>query len=570
MAINRLRARFGDFAWRDRVAWLTLVIPMLVALTTIHWLRRSYAPVPFMDQWGGAVLYEALTSGEVSFSDLFAQHNEHRILFPRLVFLADFAWLQGRNLINLAAIGVTQLLAGLLLLKLSPLSRAPPVTIFALAVALSLLFSLAQWENFFWGFQVQFVGVFCAGAWAIYFFGKATEERTGPKARELLLSLLLLAYATFNMANGVFAGFAMIGAAIVARRDWRAAAIVGLASGLLLALYLHGYKSMGHHAPPSLAFEHPVRFLNYLLAYLGNPFGIGAGPELAAGLGFVGMSLSVAMLVVVLRTRTPSAVDVTLLGIVLFVGLSAAVTSFGRLNFGIGQALSGRYATPALWFWAAHLLFWSRTIPVRWRWARGGMAAGLCLISAYLVMVQIVGGVQLLIVYERLQRGASALLSGGFDPEALRQLHPEPVFVVQEGERLRRLGLAPFVGHPPVGSSLAGAVVSGPKWCDGRFDAAFAAPEGAPAWRGWGWAWDTRNKRPIREIVIGDQTGRIVAIGLGGMVRKDVRQSIPGVRSSYTGWNVVFRNDLSGPLTAYGVLPDGNHCRLSSWTVPTS
>lgn len=47
--------------------------------------------IPFWDQWDGeaAGLYLPYLKGQLSFTTLLAAHNEHRILIPRLLFLAE-------------------------------------------------------------------------------------------------------------------------------------------------------------------------------------------------------------------------------------------------------------------------------------------------------------------------------------------------------------------------------------------------------------------------------------------------------------------------------------------------
>src|SRR5436189_3578557 len=57
--------------------------PLLIGLL----IFRDGVDVPFWDQWDGtAPLFEKMAAGTLRFADFFAQHNEHRLLFPRLIF----------------------------------------------------------------------------------------------------------------------------------------------------------------------------------------------------------------------------------------------------------------------------------------------------------------------------------------------------------------------------------------------------------------------------------------------------------------------------------------------------
>ena len=43
--------------------------------------------VPYWDQWDLVPLLQKMDDGSLSLNDLWSQHNEHRLLFPRLVML---------------------------------------------------------------------------------------------------------------------------------------------------------------------------------------------------------------------------------------------------------------------------------------------------------------------------------------------------------------------------------------------------------------------------------------------------------------------------------------------------
>src|SRR4051794_40249319 len=90
-----------------RVEWALLLFPAWLLVWSTHAIWLTYSAVPFNDQWVNlAALRDAPKTGWLQY--LFSQHNEHRILFPRLVFLADLDWFQGQNVLNLTAIGLIQ------------------------------------------------------------------------------------------------------------------------------------------------------------------------------------------------------------------------------------------------------------------------------------------------------------------------------------------------------------------------------------------------------------------------------------------------------------------------------
>jgi hypothetical protein len=68
-----------------RLARLLLIAapPLLIGFL----IFRDGVDTPFWDEWDRtAPLFEKMAAGTLGFADFFAQHNEHRILFPRLIF----------------------------------------------------------------------------------------------------------------------------------------------------------------------------------------------------------------------------------------------------------------------------------------------------------------------------------------------------------------------------------------------------------------------------------------------------------------------------------------------------
>ncbi len=71
-------------AARAAAASLTLVLGLTIAAHTIWMDVACWNAMPFGDQWS-----EIITGRPITWSWLFSQHVEHRLIFPRLVFLAD-------------------------------------------------------------------------------------------------------------------------------------------------------------------------------------------------------------------------------------------------------------------------------------------------------------------------------------------------------------------------------------------------------------------------------------------------------------------------------------------------
>ena len=93
-----------------RLAWALLTLVAwagagFVVVDTLRAVVPLWSPLPWFDEWATVELIRSWQSGESSaLQILFAQHNEHRILVPRLVFFADDLLFAGEGHLSLAAI----------------------------------------------------------------------------------------------------------------------------------------------------------------------------------------------------------------------------------------------------------------------------------------------------------------------------------------------------------------------------------------------------------------------------------------------------------------------------------
>src|SRR5215472_6657949 len=66
-------------------ALLIFTPPLLIGVL----IFKNGVDTPVLDEWDGtAPLFEKMADGTLGVADFFAQHNEHRIFFPRLIFFA--------------------------------------------------------------------------------------------------------------------------------------------------------------------------------------------------------------------------------------------------------------------------------------------------------------------------------------------------------------------------------------------------------------------------------------------------------------------------------------------------
>jgi hypothetical protein len=259
----------------------------------------------------------------------------------------------------------------------------------------------------------------------------------------------------------------------------------------------------------------------------------------------------------------------SMFGIVLFIGATAALTALGRLNFGLEQALSPRYATPVGYFWAAHAVFWILTAQAgRSLVAKAAVALPVVLAYAALIPLHLLGYAHLLTVHERILLGSSAILNGADDPEALRHIYPDPILIRDLAPFLHERRLSLFAenadGQP---GELFSRSIAPSAACRGAFEVLEPAP-GGPAWRVAGWGWDAAARRAVAKVVITDEAARVVGVALGGAPLTEAAETHPDVRSGRSGWTGSILRGSGRKLIAYGLLPDGRACELGAHELP--
>ena len=535
-----------------------------IAVDTVRSVVPLFSPLPWFDEWATVELLRAWQAGERSIWDvLFSQHNEHRILLPRLVFFADDLLLRGQGWLSLAGIFLVQLLHAAMFAAV--LVRAVPQRPGRWAVAglvLALMFCLRQAENFSSAFQLQFVAVFAGATLTFLLFGLAVARaRRGQSlAAPLGLSFAAGLGTTLTMANGLVAPVILVVLALLARLRPRLVLLCAAWAALLAAVYLQGYEPVPHHSRPAESLTHPIRLLVYVATYLGGILGSGSiGP--AATFGALGIAAALAATLRVAAQRPARPASLALLGIMLFVGAGAAVTASGRLGMGVEQALASRYVTGSVTFWAAQLTYWWVDPP---RGAAGAAArsaaSAVCLLLLAAVWREQGAGKPQLAVQSFAQNESQDLLLMGFDdPEILRRAawDAEDVQRLLPVLRENRISIFATRAAAALGRPVAEmGRLADPDPCAGAVTAARPdASLGPGGVRVAGTGSDGPARRLVRRVVLADGRGLVVGLGSG---------AIPGAdRGAWRGFAAAAPGST---LTAYGLIGAGL-CRIGSATV---
>ncbi len=295
---------------RSRIRFFGGLLACALPFGALLWASsRYYINYPHSDEWLFIPLVEKVWNGTIPWQELYSLHNNHRLFLPRAVLLALIRWTDWDHRYPVGAnIILGALIFGMAVFMLfRSMRRVGGIVPWAALPVLSILmFSLSQWLNWEWGWQIQiwmavlavYIGLamlsseslgwghvciaFICGVAATYSFGigivywggafivlAMRHGRGAPRCWAYLVLWLIGAFAVYGFycwdfnqdvvrppahliqANPVvLAGYAAvyIGAGIAYFRPW--AALIAGAIGLLFAAWAHAGLWRARRVPP--------------------------------------------------------------------------------------------------------------------------------------------------------------------------------------------------------------------------------------------------------------------------------------------------------------------------------
>lgn len=537
--------------------FLLLIAGLAIAVWTAWYSFSWHSPVPFYDQW-----MEVVASRD--FNDFIRQHNEHRIVFPRLIFQLDDVF-GGQQYVNYAGCLV---LSGVISyygyrLIVSEEDGLPRRLVVA-ATCIALSFFAVQFANYSWGFQVQFIGVYAAAIYAMFCSVQTVRPDEGFNRASFAKCLAAVLVATFCMANGFLVGLCAAVFFLVAdwAVRWRLALATFLFTGALTFLYFLDFHLVKGHTSPSDSLSDPVRMLKYVCGVIGSMFGNPVGFYMGAALIVLGLVLA---LVVLLRKCPPR--ETALLGIAAFVAASAILIALGRSEFPLNTASSSRYSTPSVVL--VMVIFGLVTLTVRpKRWQFGVATALSGGLLAYELYMQPTFEKHFEARWQARRIAEVSLINGVVNDDVARNIFPAPELLDARLAILRdqrRAFFARKIASAP-GTRIGdwGETIEAGTNCAGYFDQLVPAIDRQHTVRGEGWA--VIDGEPAHAVFLVGGDGKIAAIGLTGFNRPDVAQSMGSEDASKAGWRSYFpaANAVGRSIRAYAYSKRFGVCQLKN------
>jgi hypothetical protein len=544
----------SSFRWIERakspIAVTTFVAGAFIAISTILMAARAWNPIPFWDQWQNLA-----SAADHSLSSLWAQHNEHRILFPRLIFWLDLRLSKETNVVDFVANFLSQsiLLATMswLAMRVIPGQRFSGPWILGLSSA--LLFWAVQSENFIWGFQIQFFLVILTAMIVFILITSASQS-----IYIIIFTLLIEVIAVYSLASGLLVPIIGFTLAVWVRRPRSHLLILAIAAIVLPLTYLIDYHTPSNHSEPAQLLMHFPEVALHFIVQIGAPLMRGVNTDAisaSAVVGAAGIGLYFFIFLRIIR-NDPSRQEKALIAMACFILGAAALTAAGRVNFGFHQAFASRYATPILVFWLVLIFLFAARF-------------SLAIVMAFSLPITVIASAsQMKFVRSAVDESnrrllaEPALLSDIADPR-LSFIFPDSAFLSGMRTRLISAKTSVFAeGWTRWLNTPLSHHVSMSKDASCQSVLFKAIPITAHGWRVDGNASFGPDAKPLKKILITDTDGEIKGYGIGGLSAKLVRvETISGLPEN-SFWTGVFHADDAVGMKVYALEGDDDRSCL--------
>jgi hypothetical protein len=501
-----------------RYIYLLVLLPCLIytVFYTARAIRLDYTVVPFWDTWRNVQYVDQLLRFDLP--HFWVPHNEHRIVFPEMVYALDYIFFRGQQFLPIVCNILCQLVQLAVLWWLLQRMQDMPLAVrLALFAGCSLFMTTAmQVQGILGTFELQWYLSEMAAVLSFLFLWRSAA--TGPWFN-LAISIAAAVIVTYSTSNGMTVWPVLLVMAALLRLPKPRIACVALAGVFSIAMYFVGYSFMAH-GRTAILLAHPLYAIWFVCVFLGTPISY-ASTSLGGLAGLGGLMLIVfALLAAIRERRTGDPVLIVPAGLCLYIACSAVMIAYGRMDPAdpaFGAALPTRYVSVPLTYCA------NLVVVVGWlmMWLPRYRPVALHLGAAALTLLLVVGVVRPQKAYERAfaaqqalgQETGIALVAGVQDPDVIRVIFPDPPFVVEHLPAIRQRRLSIFAdGYQDwIGQPIGRVFVPGaPSLCAGSVDTQSVVTGG---YRLTGSAVDRATGLPPANIVLTNPAGAIIGFG---------------------------------------------------------
>ncbi len=493
---------------------------VLSGVQTVERIVHYYCALPVWDYWRtvenlGAYQHLYLPA-------LWRQHNEHRIIFPEIIFALDMLMLHGRQTLPIMVSFFSYGLAFAVLAAnfWSEKRTAAYTRVLAILLAAVVVFWQGSATVLATPFLMQWTLAQLSVVCALSFLALFTQS--GHK-KHLAYAIVAASVATYSSGNGLSVWPILIGGALLMRVKPSDVAILIASAIIIGGTYFIGYK-FSKETHLSYLTSNPIYFLEFLGAYLGMPFTeITNYPEMTVPtmgicIGWFNcFSVVTAGTIAWRRGMLSARPALVFFGTYAFTLSTIVITAAGRMDPSdprVGAALAPRYLTIPLLNWGVTILiyFWvfelgarlGKLVPVFAAFVAGVLALGLSSLQPWLADDAT--------YFAKYQMVALSLQNGLMDDTLVRMIFPSFEFVRVYDRQLQENKLSIYYKYLGrwLGKSVRGYASVSTAHMPGAVAFMYPVASGVEV---AGWADPSNLQRTYRWVILANEQGQIVGLG---------------------------------------------------------
>ena len=288
---------------------------------------------------------------KLTLGDLLAYHNEHRVLFFRLLVIL-LGYLSNLNMKWLMyASAFCQLTILLTLFKYySNKFGYSHKSLYVFVPIPFLIFTLQQHTNTLWGFQLGYHFCLCLSILSLYFLSKVNPENS---LVTFFICLLITSVASFTHLHGLFIwviGFMyflyMHFHIPTSKNYWLKRLLLwSMLATIIFILYFWDFSTPVHHPSILFVFTNPIKALRFFIAMFGNLTTVTSVGKLWVASSGILVIFSIAYTLLKIYKNKISYHNIFPIFLIIYTLIFIIAVTASRSGFGIGAALFSRYTT---------------------------------------------------------------------------------------------------------------------------------------------------------------------------------------------------------------------------------
>lgn len=333
----------------------------------LYAVLANYWPGPFVDYWIDIPNVEKFFNGQLTFHDLVSAHaNVHRLLIPRLLFIADYRFFAGSNtllvLVSILCKIITLLLFNHIIRDQSLQQRLLlNLLLFAAILNSANLSNVLHNSNMQWDLASVFACL------AIYYYSRDVDQNNfRPRIVSILLAWLFFNCGFLSQAGALPVIFVFVFISALNKR-W----LETLASLVLAALVLYlAFVVLPVNEPDKPTYENAVTMmifkLKYVAIYVFKMFSGSIYPLDNTWFIFSWLVLALFVIHLFFARKTLAVYNNVFLNIAVFAFLMMVTIAAARVNFSLNTWPANRYQTNVMLFLVSLSLHSYFAVAVLW------------------------------------------------------------------------------------------------------------------------------------------------------------------------------------------------------------